>query len=153
MPKGSDKSWVDKLYDKCKKWEHFAKPRLSQTAFLVRHFADQVPAPCLLLPTLISFLLSCSVAPLLPYSVSPFLLCSLSLPSPSPPYLLPRPLSQVEYECEGFLHKNRDTVMEEQITILKASKNNLVSDLFMSEGEQSTLATATYLYQSCGLHA
>ena len=42
MPKGSDKSWVDKLYDKCKKWEHFAKPRLSQTAFLVRHFADQV---------------------------------------------------------------------------------------------------------------
>jgi hypothetical protein len=67
--------------------------------------------------------------------------------------LLPRPLSQVEYECEGFLHKNRDTVMEEQITILKASKNNLVSDLFMSEGEQSTLATATYLFQSCGLHA
>merc|ERR1719361_2085237 len=81
MPKGSDKSWVEKLYEKCKKWEHFAKPRLSQTAFLVKHFADQV-----------------------------------------------------EYECDGFLHKNRDTVMEEQVTILKASKNNLVSDLFISEG-------------------
>ena len=27
---------------------------------------------------------------------------------------------QVEYECDGFLHKNRDTVMEEQINILKA---------------------------------
>ena len=26
---------------------------------------------------------------------------------------------QVEYECDGFLHKNRDTVMEEQIAILK----------------------------------
>ena len=22
---------------------------------------------------------------------------------------------QVEYECDGFLHKNRDTVMEEQV--------------------------------------
>ena len=42
MPKGSDKSWVEKLYDKCKAWEHFQKPRLSQTAFLVKHFADQV---------------------------------------------------------------------------------------------------------------
>ena len=31
MPKGSDRSWVEKLYDKCKKWEHFSKPRLSQT--------------------------------------------------------------------------------------------------------------------------
>jgi myosin heavy subunit len=26
---------------------------------------------------------------------------------------------QVEYQCEGFLHKNRDTVMEEQVVILK----------------------------------
>ena len=28
-------------------------------------------------------------------------------------------IMQVEYECEGFLHKNRDTVMEEQVSILK----------------------------------
>jgi myosin-5 len=34
----------------------------------------------------------------------------------------------VEYECNGFLDKNRDTVMEEQIQILKASDNDLVSD-------------------------
>jgi len=33
----------------------------------------------------------------------------------------------VEYECSGFLDKNRDTVMEEQIQILKASDNDLVS--------------------------
>ncbi|XP_023346173.1 unconventional myosin-Va, partial [Eurytemora carolleeae] len=82
VPKGSDKSWVEKLYDKCKKYEHFSKPRLSQSAFLVKHFADQV-----------------------------------------------------EYECDGFLHKNRDTVMEEQIAILKASRNDLLSDLFISEGK------------------
>uniref|UniRef100_A0A8B9ZL37 Myosin-Vb n=1 Tax=Anas platyrhynchos TaxID=8839 RepID=A0A8B9ZL37_ANAPL len=29
---------------------------------------------------------------------------------------------KVEYQCEGFLEKNRDTVYEEQINILKASK-------------------------------
>lgn len=29
---------------------------------------------------------------------------------------------QVEYQCEGFLAKNKDTVNEEQINVLKASK-------------------------------
>ena len=29
---------------------------------------------------------------------------------------------QVEYQCDGFLEKNRDTVNEEQINVLKASK-------------------------------
>jgi len=84
MPRGSDKSWVEKLYDKCKKWEHFAKPRLSQTAFLVKHFADKV-----------------------------------------------------EYECDGFLHKNRDTVSEDQINVLKTSKDSLVSELFTKEGPEA----------------
>ena len=37
----------------------------------------------------------------------------------------------MEYECAGFLDKNRDTVMEEQLNILRASKNDLLSDLFM----------------------
>lgn len=31
-------------------------------------------------------------------------------------------LLQVEYQCAGFLEKNRDTVYEEQINILKASQ-------------------------------
>lgn len=31
----------------------------------------------------------------------------------------------MEYYCEGFLEKNRDTVHEEQINILKASKVKL----------------------------
>ena len=68
MPKGSDESWVLKLYDKCKGQHHFSKPRLSNTAFIISHFADQVA-----------------------------------------------------YECAGFLEKNRDTVHEEQISVLKAS--------------------------------
>lgn len=32
------------------------------------------------------------------------------------------PLAQVEYKCEGFLEKNRDTVHEVLIEILKESK-------------------------------
>ncbi|KAG8456838.1 hypothetical protein GDO86_002574 [Hymenochirus boettgeri] len=39
----------------------------------------------------------------------------------------------VEYQCDGFLEKNRDTVYEEQINILKASKCPLVADLFQDE--------------------
>ncbi|XP_042231898.1 unconventional myosin-Va-like isoform X3 [Homarus americanus] len=77
MPKGSDQSWVEKLYDKCKKWDHFSKPRLSNTSFLISHFADKVG-----------------------------------------------------YECAGFLEKNRDTVSEDQISILKSSQIKLVHALF-----------------------
>ncbi|XP_070781125.1 unconventional myosin-Vb [Enoplosus armatus] len=40
---------------------------------------------------------------------------------------------KVEYQCEGFLEKNRDTVYEEQINILKASQFQLVADLFQEK--------------------
>ncbi|XP_074064786.1 unconventional myosin-Vb isoform X2 [Macrotis lagotis] len=40
---------------------------------------------------------------------------------------------KVEYHSDGFLEKNRDTVYEEQINILKASKFSLVADLFQDE--------------------
>ncbi|XP_061470342.1 unconventional myosin-Vb isoform X2 [Rhineura floridana] len=40
---------------------------------------------------------------------------------------------KVEYQCDGFLEKNRDTVHEEQINILKASKHQMVADLFHDE--------------------
>uniref|UniRef100_A0A3Q3JGP6 Myosin motor domain-containing protein n=1 Tax=Monopterus albus TaxID=43700 RepID=A0A3Q3JGP6_MONAL len=42
---------------------------------------------------------------------------------------------KVEYQCEGFLEKNRDTVYEEQINILKASQFQLVADLFLEKDE------------------
>ncbi|XP_045101361.1 unconventional myosin-Va-like isoform X4 [Portunus trituberculatus] len=82
MPKGSDQSWVEKLYDKCKKWDHFSKPRLSNTSFLIAHFADKVG-----------------------------------------------------YECAGFLEKNRDTVSEEQINLLKSSQISLVHALFTEKAQ------------------
>uniref|UniRef100_A0A8C4EJF6 Methyl-CpG binding domain protein 3b n=1 Tax=Dicentrarchus labrax TaxID=13489 RepID=A0A8C4EJF6_DICLA len=72
MPKGSDESWVRKLYDQhltSKPHPHFRKPRMSNSAFIILHFADMV-----------------------------------------------------QYECDGFLDKNRDTVFEELINILKASQ-------------------------------
>uniref|UniRef100_A0A8C4V0Q2 Myosin VB n=1 Tax=Falco tinnunculus TaxID=100819 RepID=A0A8C4V0Q2_FALTI len=40
---------------------------------------------------------------------------------------------KVEYQSEGFLEKNRDTVYEEQINILKTSKYQMVADLFQDE--------------------
>ncbi|XP_046900977.1 unconventional myosin-Vb isoform X1 [Hypomesus transpacificus] len=44
---------------------------------------------------------------------------------------------KVEYQCDGFLEKNRDTVYEEQINILKASKFQLVADLFQERKDSS----------------
>uniref|UniRef100_A0A8C5RUX6 Unconventional myosin-Va n=1 Tax=Laticauda laticaudata TaxID=8630 RepID=A0A8C5RUX6_LATLA len=70
MPKGSDNSWAQKLYNThLNKSALFEKPRLSNKAFIIQHFADKV-----------------------------------------------------EYQCEGFLEKNKDTVYEEQINVLKSSK-------------------------------
>ncbi|MFT7798757.1 unconventional myosin-Vb-like [Arapaima gigas] len=80
MPKGSDENWAQKLYDQ--HWNHhpcphFSKPRMSNSAFVIVHFADVV-----------------------------------------------------QYECQGFLDKNRDTVFEEPINILRASQSELVAELF-----------------------
>uniref|UniRef100_A0A672LS11 Unconventional myosin-Vb n=1 Tax=Sinocyclocheilus grahami TaxID=75366 RepID=A0A672LS11_SINGR len=49
---------------------------------------------------------------------------------------------KVEYQCDGFLEKNRDTVYEEQINILKASQFQLVADLF-HDGKDSGPLSAT----------
>ncbi|XP_018563166.1 unconventional myosin-Va isoform X1 [Anoplophora glabripennis] len=43
---------------------------------------------------------------------------------------------KVQYESNGFLEKNRDTVIEEQINVIKASKNHLVKMLFASESQK-----------------
>ncbi|XP_036951177.1 unconventional myosin-Va isoform X3 [Acanthopagrus latus] len=89
MPKGSDDSWAQKLYNThLKTCSLFEKPRMSNRAFIIQHFADKV-----------------------------------------------------EYQCEGFLAKNKDTVNEEQINVLKASKKfNLLVELFHDE-EKATSPT------------
>ncbi|CAJ1049033.1 unconventional myosin-Va isoform X9 [Xyrichtys novacula] len=88
MPKGSDDSWAQKLYNThLKTCSLFEKPRMSNRAFIIQHFADKV-----------------------------------------------------EYQCDGFLEKNKDTVNEEQINVLKASKFNLLVELFQDE-EKATSPT------------
>ncbi|OPJ85916.1 hypothetical protein AV530_018221 [Patagioenas fasciata monilis] len=85
VPKGTDQNWAQKLYDRHGACQHFQKPRMSNTSFIVLHFADKV-----------------------------------------------------EYQSEGFLEKNRDTVYEEQINILKASKYQMVADLFQDEKDAAS---------------
>ncbi|XP_031425450.1 unconventional myosin-Va isoform X2 [Clupea harengus] len=81
MPKGSDDSWAQKLYNThLKTCALFEKPRMSNRAFIIQHFADKV-----------------------------------------------------EYQCDGFLEKNKDTVNEDQIHVLKASKLDLLVELFQDE--------------------
>lgn len=85
VPKGTDQNWAQKLYKQHSSSAHFQKPRMSNTSFIINHFADKV-----------------------------------------------------EYQCEGFLEKNRDTVYEEQINILKASQFQLVADLFHEKDDVPT---------------
>uniref|UniRef100_H3CZ56 Methyl-CpG binding domain protein 3b n=1 Tax=Tetraodon nigroviridis TaxID=99883 RepID=H3CZ56_TETNG len=93
MPKGSDESWVQKLYDQhltSKAHPHFRKPRMSNSSFIVLHFADTV-----------------------------------------------------QYESDGFLDKNRDTVFEELVNILKASQSELVAELVQQQGSGSSAANGS----------
>ncbi|XP_061773262.1 unconventional myosin-Va-like isoform X2 [Nerophis ophidion] len=88
MPQGSDGSWSQKMYNTLlKQNDHFDKPRLSNTAFIIHHFADKV-----------------------------------------------------EYQCDGFLEKNKDTVNEEQIHVLQNSKFDFLLKLF--EGNEKTTSSS-----------
>ena len=42
LPKGSDENWCQKMYKSHSSAKHFSKPRMSQTAFVIHHFADKV---------------------------------------------------------------------------------------------------------------
>uniref|UniRef100_F6ZFH5 Unconventional myosin-Va n=1 Tax=Callithrix jacchus TaxID=9483 RepID=F6ZFH5_CALJA len=91
MPKGSDDTWAQKLYNThLNKCALFEKPRLSNKAFIIQHFADKV-----------------------------------------------------EYQCEGFLEKNKDTVFEEQIKVLKSSKFKMLPELFQDDEKAISPTSAT----------
>ncbi|XP_060116286.1 unconventional myosin-Vc isoform X1 [Heteronotia binoei] len=78
LPQGNDENWLQKLYNNfINKNLLFEKPRMSNTSFIIQHFADKV-----------------------------------------------------EYKSEGFLEKNRDTVYEVLIEILKNSKFQLCANFF-----------------------
>uniref|UniRef100_A0AAQ4NYS0 Myosin VC n=1 Tax=Gasterosteus aculeatus aculeatus TaxID=481459 RepID=A0AAQ4NYS0_GASAC len=69
FPQGTDQSWLQKLFNYLDANPLFEKPRLSNEAFVIQHFADKV-----------------------------------------------------EYQCTGFLEKNRDALYEELVDILRDSK-------------------------------
>ncbi|KAM7152092.1 unconventional myosin-Vc [Macrochelys suwanniensis] len=78
LPQGTDENWLQKLYNNyINKNPFFQKPKMSNTSFIIQHFADKV-----------------------------------------------------EYKSEGFLEKNRDTVYEVLIDILKNSKFHLCANFF-----------------------
>ncbi|XP_053318896.1 unconventional myosin-Vc [Spea bombifrons] len=78
LPQGRDENWLQKLYNNyLNKNPLFEKPRMSNRAFIIQHFADKV-----------------------------------------------------EYQCDGFLEKNRDTVYESLIDLLKTSKFQMCANFF-----------------------
>ncbi|XP_055531735.1 unconventional myosin-Va isoform X2 [Wyeomyia smithii] len=82
MPRGSDESWVGKLFEKCTKYKHFDKPRFGTSAFLIKHFSDTV-----------------------------------------------------QYESQGFLEKNRDTVSKELVNVLAQSGMKMCHKLMTAQDE------------------
>lgn len=47
FPQGTDQSWLQKLYNYLEANPLFEKPRLSNEAFVIQHFADKVQSPFL----------------------------------------------------------------------------------------------------------
>ncbi|KAG7324176.1 hypothetical protein KOW79_012192 [Hemibagrus wyckioides] len=84
FPQGTDNNWLQKLYNYLSSKPMFEKPRLSNEAFVIHHFADRV-----------------------------------------------------EYQCKGFLEKNRDTLYEELVDIMRASKFPLLAGFFNEENQNS----------------
>uniref|UniRef100_A0A8C7YNI6 Unconventional myosin-Vc n=1 Tax=Oryzias sinensis TaxID=183150 RepID=A0A8C7YNI6_9TELE len=80
FPQGTDQSWLQKLYNYLDANPLFEKPRLSNKAFVIQHFADKV-----------------------------------------------------EYQCKGFLEKNRDTLYEELVDTMRASKLSFLANFFQEE--------------------
>ncbi|KAG0346043.1 Myosin type-2 heavy chain 1 [Podila humilis] len=82
MPSGSDQGWCNKLFsqlgtEKHKKW--FTKPRFSNAAFTITHYAHAVT-----------------------------------------------------YDCEGFLEKNKDTLPDELLNLIKNSDNEFLEEVLMT---------------------
>ncbi|KAM3836001.1 unconventional myosin-Vc-like, partial [Diretmus argenteus] len=90
FPQGTDHNWLQKLYNYLESNPLFEKPRLSNEAFVIQHFADKV-----------------------------------------------------EYQCKGFLEKNRDALYEELVDTMRVSKFPLLAAFFHEE-EQSTPTSKSF---------
>uniref|UniRef100_A0AAQ5Y6H3 Myosin VC n=1 Tax=Amphiprion ocellaris TaxID=80972 RepID=A0AAQ5Y6H3_AMPOC len=89
FPQGTDQSWLQKLYNYLDTNPLFEKPRLSNEAFVIQHFADKV-----------------------------------------------------EYQCRGFLEKNRDALYEELVDLMRGSEFPFLANFFQEE-ERNTATSKT----------
>ncbi|XP_029952610.1 unconventional myosin-Vc isoform X2 [Salarias fasciatus] len=80
FPQGTDHSWLQKLHNYLDANPLYEKPRLSNEAFVIQHFADKV-----------------------------------------------------EYQCTGFLEKNRDALYEELIETMRVSQFSFLANFFQEE--------------------
>ncbi|XP_039882835.1 unconventional myosin-Vc [Simochromis diagramma] len=86
FPQGTDQSWLQKLYNYLQASPMFEKPRLSNEAFVIQHFADKV-----------------------------------------------------EYQCRGFLEKNRDALYEELVDMMRSSKLPFLANFFQEEEQNAAI--------------
>ncbi|XP_042351955.1 unconventional myosin-Vc isoform X2 [Plectropomus leopardus] len=84
FPQGTDQSWLQKLFNYLHANPLFEKPRLSNDAFVIQHFADKV-----------------------------------------------------EYQCRGFLEKNRDALYDELVDTMRVSKFPFLANFFREEGQST----------------
>ncbi|XP_030586985.1 unconventional myosin-Vc [Archocentrus centrarchus] len=89
FPQGTDQSWLQKLSNYLHVSPLFEKPRLSNEAFVIQHFADKV-----------------------------------------------------EYQCKGFLEKNRDALYEELVDMMRASKLPFLANFFQEEEQNAAISKA-----------
>lgn len=54
-------------------------------------------------------------------------------------------ISQVEYDVQGFLEKNRDRLPAEIVNIMRSSENKVVKALFQTPLTKTGLCTDFYL--------
>ena len=100
VPKGNDNSWALNMYQNFGDRPHFDKPRMSDTAFIVNHYAGSV-----------------------------------------------------QYEVGGFLNKNKDTLNEEHLVMLRESASEIVALIFSEKragggGNKKSRATVGTQFQA-----
>lgn len=97
LPSGSDQGFCNKLYQNFNNGpqyqEYFKKPRFSNDAFVVAHYAHDV-----------------------------------------------------QYESEGFMDKNKDTVPEELLNLLQASQSKFLSDMIQPATPTTPTVRLKYKY-------
>lgn len=106
FPKSTPETFASKLYQTYKSHKRITKPKLSRKDFIVTHYAGEV------------------------YSFVLFQLYFLLLPPPLSFLKFHCHVTQVLYQPDQFLEKNKDYVVPEHQDMLSASKCPFVAGLF-----------------------